>query len=797
MIKELFLMKKNNYSVLWILFHTGIFLTLLISIFTGVSHGIDTNLFDILPESASIRNISTADKKLGQITGRSFTILCRAQTFSSAKNGAERLYTTLKNSPEFDSLDFLVDTSVISQITDFIYVNRYKFLDDKTIKQLMVPGGPQNFAENALAQVYSPFSITSLKYLDSDPFMLTEHITKNMLTAILSSGTDLSLKENVLASYYQNNWYVLLRGSLSAEGSSVTNKHSGIQKIYNSCNLLEKQKPAITFIYSGIPFHSFESSSSAQKEIFLITTLSILIVILLFIAVFRSPLPVVFSVAAVLISAGTALCSTLLIFRHIHILTFVFGTTLIGTCLDYSIHFFVHRYKNQGLKTGTQIRSFLIKGLTMSLISTEICYAALIFAPFELLKQVAVFSFTGIMSSYLTTICIYPLLPPYTGKIKSSKISYKKIPEKLLLTPKKRKAIFVIILACAASLLFFSRTRVKIDNNISALYKMTGHLLDDEKISAKVINYGSTGWYYIISGQTESELLENERKLTKLLDDETTTGNLGTYLSLTKFIPSPSQQKKSQKSAAKFIPLVGEQCSALGLPEKTAASLAEALKTVSTGNDFSAVLPDGTIPPYLKKLFSSLWIGKIGGLYYSAVIPLHAENEQIFRHIADTHENVFFINKVKDISTRLDALTKNMIILFIASYFVILILLKFFYNWHDTIKIISIPFIVVVMTIAVLARCAIPLSFFSITGIVLVFGLGLDYIIYTIENIHRKDSDRLSSRLTKISITLSFLTTAVSFGALGISTFVPVHIFGLTIFTGLATAYVCASLLDI
>ena len=72
---------------------------------------------------------------------------------------------------------------------------------------------------------------------------------------------------------------------------------------------------------------------------------------------------------------------------------------------------------------------------------------------------------------------------------------------------------------------------------------------------------------------------------------------------------------------------------------------------------------------------------------------------------------------------------------------------------------------------------------------ILVFGLGLDYVIYMIENEKRHD-EIANNKLEPFAIYLSFFTTAVSFGALALSKFIPVHMMGLAIFIGLATAFV-------
>ena len=106
---------------------------------------------------------------------------------------------------------------------------------------------------------------------------------------------------------------------MTADGSSITNKSSGVKKIYEYAesvksglkNLESEKNSEIEFIYSGVPFHSYESSSKAQSEITVISTVSMILVILLCFFVFRNLLPVGFSVGAILISVLFALSSVI------------------------------------------------------------------------------------------------------------------------------------------------------------------------------------------------------------------------------------------------------------------------------------------------------------------------------------------------------------------------------------------------------------------------------------------------------------------------------------------------------
>jgi predicted exporter len=336
-----------------------------------------------------------------------------------------------------------------------------------------------------------------------------------------------------------------------------------------------------------------------------------------------------------------------------------------------------------------------------------------------------------------------------------------------------------------------------VENNLSGLYTMSGTLLESEQIAAKVLDHGSSGWYFIVTGSTVEAALEKEEALRRRLDAEISRGALGSYLAASLFVPSIQTQQQSYEAARLLLPLVDKQLASLGFPPEAAAEFRA---------DFAAaqghyVLPEEGLPPYLRELISSLWIGNpaadTAGAYYSCVLPLHAQDESSFRTIAEEFDGVFFMNKVKDIGSELDKLTRIMLFIFLAAYVCIAIVIRFFYSRKQTFRICTVPFLLTLVTITVLALLDIPLGFFSVTGLVLVFGLGLDYMFYITESGNASVASGSGDwSITISAIWLSFATTALSFGALALSGFVPVHIFGLTVFTGLTTAFIAAMLLS-
>jgi len=783
---SLFLKIKNLGGVrLWMVIHLAVPLLLALSVFIIGSVRINTQLFDMLPRSSQSRAVMEADAILGEKSGREIVILAAAPEFENAKKGAVMLCAEFERSANFESISLYYDSSVMAEFSNWLYDYRFVIAGKETLA-LLESGRAEEIAQDALASAFGSFNLLPLTYIESDPFFLTERRMGEFLSSSLLSGGSLGIRDDVLASEKNGTWYVLLRLTLAPQAVSLRSGQNAAGAIYAAASKIKESVPGLEFYFSGIPFHSYESASGAQREISLISTVTIIIILIMFLYAFRSPLPVFFSILAAGVSLGIAASAALLVFREIHIITFVFGTTLIGTCVDYSAHFFVHWKGNTALKSGAEIRRHISKSVVMSFISTEICFCIFLFAPFPILKQFAVFSMAGLLSSFLTCFCVYPRLKIPEDKKRRFALFENKIFTRLkkLSLPKFAKPAFAAVLLLAVlTLLAFNFPSVKIENNLSSLYTMSGSLLESEKLAAQVLDYGSTGWYFIVTGSNAEETLKNEERLTARLEKEILNGNLGSFLGTSVFVPSLQKQKETYNAMKSLLPLAPSQFEYLGLPQ----SYAREFENEFTGSEnycFPSSAPSAAG-------ISRLWIGEHGENCYSCVMPLKPADEAVFRAIAEEFDSVYFVNKAKDISRDLDTLTKTMLLFFLAAYIVISVVVFIVYPKKDSIKICAVPPVLVLAAMTVLAVNKIPLGFFSVAALVLVFGLGLDYIFYMTGKEHGEEK-----QLTSLAVVLSFLTTLLSFGALVLSSFTPTHIFGLTVTAGLGAAFIFAMLLQ-
>ena len=279
-------LSKKKLFAAWIFYHAAVLIFFLASIiiFRG-KIGIDSDLFNLVPKSISMASVKKADEKMMSVTSQNVFILVANEDFSEAKKVAQDVYEELKNSKNFETVSLYNDVSAMGEITDFLYKYRSYLIDEKTADVILASEqGAKDFALEALSKAYGGFTMLPLDNIDTDPFLLTEYNLQNYLSSLQNAGTAMSVKDGVLASKFEDKWYVMIRGILSSRGAKLASKDNAITEIYRVCE--NNNNDSTRFIYSGTPFHSHESSTSASREISVIATVSMLAVIILLIFIF-------------------------------------------------------------------------------------------------------------------------------------------------------------------------------------------------------------------------------------------------------------------------------------------------------------------------------------------------------------------------------------------------------------------------------------------------------------------------------------------------------------------------------
>lgn len=151
------------------------------------------------------------------------------------------------------------------------------------------------------------------------------------------------------------------------DGSGSLQK--ALSKLDAELNKIESNKLIVT----GVPLFASYAAMTAQNEISILGSLSLIGVCLLSWFWFRrlSVLGLIVLVIAQAIAVAAA--TTIIVFGKIHLITFVFGTTLIGITVDYSAHYFGKRFETKRSDSDSIVKE-LFPSLSLALTSTVIAF---------------------------------------------------------------------------------------------------------------------------------------------------------------------------------------------------------------------------------------------------------------------------------------------------------------------------------------------------------------------------------------------------------------------------------------
>lgn len=752
--------------------------------FWGNPWKINSDFYSILPKSHELKDVVDAEKVWSSQNSSKFYVFLGHESFKEAKKTAESFCLNFQESADLRYLNCNVHEFGTENFKDFLFYYRYQLQSDRWLRSLD-SGRVERVQEEALHRVYGAFSFSSLDRLEYDPFLLTENIFSDYLRSPAMSKLSFTFKEGFRVFEKEGIYYVFIDGEFSENALIMAGEGSLIGNMYEFVRGVS-EKSEIRSAFSGVPFHTYESSFNAKREISLISTISIFLIIFILLWVFRSPLPILFTLSVIITSILFAASITKLVFGEIHTFTFIFGTSLIGISIDYSLHFFTHWKSKEKNKNGFDVRSKIIKQVGIGFCTTQLSYLALVLMPFLLLKQMAFFSMMGLLSSFLFIQLIFPYLPlPLPEKrnlpLKHSKVLlsfYSKI-------QKIPRGFNFFILIFMAIFLLIGINRVQFQNNIRSLYRMSDSLLQSEKLAAEILNHGSSGWFFMLKGNSVEDLLEREELFRKALDSLQQENLFDGYISTSSFIPSLKHQKYSYETIQKhLLDVADEQYRILELSDSAFTFFR---------NDFNEsglrYLNLEEIPKEMKSLVQSMWIGKVDDHYYSVILPLREKDRTLFKELAQRFESVYFVDKIQDIGNELNRYSKFSLMMISGVYLFIFFLLLKFYPLKKALLIVGVPVLAVLGTISIFGYLGYFFNFFAIAGIVLTLGIGIDYVLFFSET--KKDYS-----VTMLAVFLSMITTVLSFGALSLSSFAPVSQFGLSVFLGIVFCFLLSPLVS-
>ncbi len=755
------------------LFVALISLAALYAVQLGGKFSIDTGLADVAPKLASSPQAKEALAALRQNIEKRMILLVSGHDEDVVLDATDQLVDRLTSDPDIAAQLQVLPTGdeLIEKVIRAITPYRFALLSEDQKRQL-IETPPEQLSRKAQQDAYS-ISSARLFPFDKDPFGVSSESLLQSLQALAPSSENqqddvfyqtvpLLIKGDALSMNQQNE---LLAGLNRATGESVDQYDVQVDR-------------------SGVFFFAAHAAQQSKRDISLISSVSTLGVVLLLLFVFRSATALLLPVFSIAVGVGFAFIATHAVFGSVHVLTIVFGASLVGIVIDYSLHYFYHSATFIGAvdASGTEAlntsheqgeHQALHRALLLSLCTSLIGYAALSFSGLDALKKVALFSCCGLLMAWLCVVVLGARMVTGRLVIKAERLSGAVGVIQFgvrRLTPKTAGLLVGLILVAAIGSWFAFKP---VNDDPRVFFTAPQALLDSERKVASVANDFEPGRYVLI--QSDSlQGLQSRFQATMMALEARTDLPASALSSLLQFVPPADEQQASYQQQAKLYRVGGALdllAHALNISPEAVAAIrrdyekAEGLTLAP--NALQAVLGDA-LPP--------MWFQDQDNYLGFVLVRKGSDTQQLANALTQVN-GVEYVNTLAETQTALFEQRQSAAWLLGLAYLLVagLLIARFKRLWAASMLLVPLS------SSAALVLLATPLGYqlnlFHIMALFLVLGFGMDYAIFV-----REMSAHQAKTLQ--AILLSAITSLLSFGLLSVSSIPVVAAFGTALLIG-------------
>ena len=176
-----------------------------------------------------------------------------------------------------------------------------------------------------------------------------------------------------------------------------------------------------------------------------------------------------------------------------------------------------------------------------------------------------------------------------------------------------------------------------------------------------------------------------------------------------------------------------------------------------------------------------LWLGESDGRA-SILVPIRQVHDlPLVRHAITRYEGVYYVDQIEEFTRIFKRYRQQTIRLVGGTYLLVFALLLWRYGKRGVLVMLP-PLLAALITVEVLGLLGQTLHFMHGFALLLILGIGLDYAIFLAESPGDEEPT------TMLALTLSALTTLLSFGLLSLSSQTVLQSIGLTTLIGISVA---------
>ncbi|MFZ6649488.1 MMPL family transporter [Undibacterium sp. TJN25] len=747
-------------------------------LWTGGRLQIDTDILAMLPQNEHDTAVQNATRRLADAASRRIVVLVGGQDWASAQRAGDAYAGKLERAPMPLALRYQVSDAAAAQWLNFYTPYRAQLLTSEQ-RRLLSTQSPQWQATQAIEILYRPMGMPRIGEWRDDPLNLFAgwlgaraadskvRISDGRLS--VATSTDKGTQ-----------YYALLMLEQQGSAFSISAQQALIPLLEQARAAAQAAAPGTQIFVAGVPLHAAAAASQAEHEIHTIGIGSLLGIVVLTLFAFSAIRPRILVTLSIAIGLLAAVSVCAIVFGRLHLITLVFGASLVGVAENYGTNYYSNRLGRPHAERWSMVKE-QSPVMWLAMLTTTIGYALLALAPFPGLRQMAVFSATGLVAAFITVLWWFPFLDK--GQMHATRLS-RWIGSRRAWWPALGRNRFTILFATATAIvLICGISQLRVNDDIRLMQNSPAVLIKDQLQVNKLLDLPGPAQFYLVQGSSADQVLEREQalkmQLTPLLQD----GWISGYQAVSDWVPSLQEQRANAGLVRDKI--FGEH----GVLELASAQLDEKL-VPPAASVFTPLLPDEWLKSPVSEAARYQWLGKFEDGYASIILLRGVDKPAKLARLADIAGNVpgvRWVDKVAEVSSVMGHYRTIMAGVIMAAYVLVLAALSRRFG-RKAWRALAPSALASCLALSVLAICGQPLQLFNVLALLLILGMGVDYGIFLLEQPGKNETRPF------LSITLAAASTLLSFGLLALSGTPALRAFGLTMLLGIALAWILTPL---
>jgi predicted exporter len=738
----------------------------------------ETDILAMLPAEERDPVLQQAIVHMTDTAQQRLIVLIGADDWKQAQLAADAYRGVLAARDDQFRLDDLLTTRAEQGWVDQLWPYRDVLLT--TEQQDALAGQPASYwVDTAQRHLYSPFGAIKVGAWQDDPFGLFADWAQGRARQTSVRPTDGRLRVNA-----GNKSYVVMPIELHGQAFSLATQEAVMPVLQQAREAAQRAASDVEVLSAGLVLHAAAAGQQASKEMSTIGLGSLAGVLLLMWITFRSVKPIGLVVLSVSVGCLGALSVCWLLFERLHLVTLVFGASLIGVAQDYGIHYLCSRLGDAQRRDPSQLLRQILPGMILAILTTVVAYLTLALTPFPGLRQIAVFSTVGLLFAWFTVIFWFPVLDRKPMRKSPMMEWYGRSREVWPQLGRNRTSF-----AVAAAVLIFTAVGIsRLDSNddIRLLQNSPQNLLDAQIEVSKLLAAPTLAQFYLVRGETPEAVLQHEEALKGRLEKLVASTVLTGYQALSDWVPSQQTQRANRELIERALTTPDSALTQLAIRLGEDDAWTTQVRARATA-PASPLTPDAFLQGPAGEAWRHLWLGQVDGGYASIVALRGVEYNDlpVLQAAAQALPGVQWVDKVGETSSLLGRYRHHMGWVVLISYATVYLLLAMRYRFAAW-RVMAPTLVANAVTLAVFGFAGQPINLFHVLALLLILGMGIDYGIFLQEHPSREH------KAAWLAVGLSATSTLLAFGLLGLSTTPAIQGFGLTMLIGVGTVWLIA-----